>query len=85
MFHDVPSYSKILEGYRKLTPSGFRPLNPEMQDIIAEADKPKKRGKGENKVEKKTTDKERPYETVKPPTKRKAPTGALAAASKRRK
>lgn len=46
MFRDVPTSSKILEGYRKLTPSGPHELSEEMQVIIAEADKPKKGGGG---------------------------------------
>lgn len=69
MFRDVPSSRKMLEGYRKLTPSRFHPLTPEMQVIIAEADKPKKGGKGAKKGEKKTTDKEGPSATAKRPTK----------------
>lgn len=43
MFRDVPASSKILEGYRKLTHSGFRPLTLEMQATIDEADELKKR------------------------------------------
>lgn len=42
MFRDIPVSNNILEGYRKITPSGFRPVTPEMQAIIDEADKPKK-------------------------------------------
>ena len=66
--------SKILEGYRKLTPSGFRTLTPEVQAIIDEAEKPKKGGKSSKKGEKKIFDKEGPLVLAKPPTKQKAPT-----------
>lgn len=41
MFRDIPASSKILEGFRKLTPSGFRPLTPDMQATIDVTDKPK--------------------------------------------
>ncbi|CAI9260206.1 unnamed protein product [Lactuca saligna] len=58
MFRDVPAPSTILEGYCKLTPFGFRPLNPEIQATIDAADKPKKEGKGAKKGEKKTIVKE---------------------------
>ncbi|XP_023737211.1 uncharacterized protein LOC111885159 [Lactuca sativa] len=51
--------SKILEAYRKLPVSSFRPLTLEMQSIIDEVDKPKKGGhKGHKKVEKKQNAKE---------------------------
>lgn len=69
-FRDVPPSSTILEGYRKLTPSGPRELTEEMQLILAEADKPKKGGKGAKKGGKKTTDKDGSSTTVKPPTKK---------------
>ncbi|CAI9303807.1 unnamed protein product [Lactuca saligna] len=42
MFCDVPIASKILEGYQKLPVSGYRPLTPKMQTIIAKAYKPKR-------------------------------------------
>lgn len=45
MFIEVPPSSKILEGYRQLTPSGPLILTDEMQAVLAEDDKPKKRGK----------------------------------------
>ncbi|CAI9260924.1 unnamed protein product [Lactuca saligna] len=44
MFRDVPVARNILEAYQKLPVSRFRPLTPEMQSIIVEAYKPKKRG-----------------------------------------
>lgn len=45
MFQAVPPSSKILEGYRKLTPSGPRVLTDEMQAILAEANNLKKWGR----------------------------------------
>ncbi|CAI9298331.1 unnamed protein product [Lactuca saligna] len=50
MFRDVPGSSKILERYRKLNASGFRPLTLEMQAIIAEPEKPKKVGQKEQPI-----------------------------------
>lgn len=44
MFQAVPPSSKILEGYRKLTPSGPCVLTDEMQAILADADNLKKGG-----------------------------------------
>lgn len=44
MFRDVPPSSKLLEGYRKLTPSGPRELTDEMQAILTDAVEPKKMG-----------------------------------------
>ena len=53
MLRDVPTTSKILKGYRLIPALGFHPLTPEMQSIIAEANKPKKGGlKGRKKDEK---------------------------------
>ncbi|CAI9280388.1 unnamed protein product [Lactuca saligna] len=86
MFRDVPAARKILEGYRKLTPSGFRPLILEFQAILADADKPKKGDKGVKKGGKKSTDKEGSSATAKPPTKkRKPPAPSSIAAPKRQK
>lgn len=57
MFRDVPVASKILEAYRKVTASGFHPITPEMQAILAKADKTKKGGqKGGKKSETKQID-----------------------------
>ncbi|CAH1453977.1 unnamed protein product [Lactuca virosa] len=79
MFCDVPPTSKILEGYHALTPSGPRPLTDEFQSILAEADKPKKGGKGSKRHTKKDSTKERPSMAPKPPSqKRKAPTTSTA-------
>lgn len=85
MFHDVPASNKILKGYHKLTPSGFRPLTSKIHAIIDETDKHKKGGKGSKKREKKTVVKEGTSVTVKPPPKRKAPIGTSTAAPKMRK
>ncbi|CAI9276643.1 unnamed protein product [Lactuca saligna] len=86
LFHVVLASSKILEGFHKLTPSGFRPLTPEMQATIDATDKPKKRGKGSKKGEKKTAAKKGPSDTAKSSLKkRKAPTSSFIAIPKRRK
>lgn len=86
MFRDVPSSSKILEGFWELTPSGFRPLTLEMQATIDAADKPKKGGKGSKKGEKKTAAKEGPFDAAKPsPKKRKAPAASCTSIPKTRK
>lgn len=69
MFHDVPSSSKILEGYRKLTPSGAHPLNLKMKTIIVAANKPKKGEKGAKRGEEKSVDKEGPFGHVNIPKK----------------
>ncbi|CAI9281543.1 unnamed protein product [Lactuca saligna] len=53
MFRDVPASSKLLEGFRKIIPSGFRPLTPEMQVVLDTADKLKKGGNGLKKEVKK--------------------------------
>lgn len=72
MFRDVPTASKILEGFRKLAPSGFRTVTPEMQPILAEVDKPKKGGKkGKKKGEKKKGVQEGPSTQAQTPTKQK--------------
>nr|KAJ0221553.1 hypothetical protein LSAT_V11C200068730 [Lactuca sativa] len=55
MFRDVPPISKILEGYRALTPSGPHPLSDEFQAILPEADKAKKGGIGSKKATQKNT------------------------------
>ncbi|CAI9293870.1 unnamed protein product [Lactuca saligna] len=86
MFRDVPASSKILEGFRKPTPSGFRPLTPYMQAAIDVVDKPKKGGKGSKKGEKKIVTKEGPSGATKPSSKkRKAPAASFASTPKRRK
>ncbi|CAI9303705.1 unnamed protein product [Lactuca saligna] len=86
MFQDVPTLSKILEGFHKLTPSGFRPLTPEMQATLDDADKPKKGGTGSKKGVKKVTAMKGPYDATKPsPKKRKAPTTSSTVVLKRRK
>ncbi|CAH1413791.1 unnamed protein product [Lactuca virosa] len=80
MFRDVPPLSKVVEGYRTLTPSGPRPLTDEFQAILDEADKPMKGGKGSKRTTKKDSTKERTSEAPKPPSqKRKAPTTSTAA------
>ncbi|CAH1420789.1 unnamed protein product [Lactuca virosa] len=80
MFCDVPASSKILEGYRALKPSGFRPLNAEFQEILAEVDKGKKGGRGSKKTGKKDTSKEGPSKAAKlQPKKRKAPAASTVA------
>ena len=71
MFCIIPAASKILEAYRKLPVSTFRPLTGEMREIIAEADKPKKGGK------KKTT-KECPSTVAATSKKRKTKVGSSA-------
>ncbi|CAI9296931.1 unnamed protein product [Lactuca saligna] len=70
MFRDVPPTSKILEGYRAPTPSGPHPLSDEFQEILAEADKAKKGGRGSKKATQKDTAKEGPFEVSKPPSKK---------------
>ncbi|CAI9276629.1 unnamed protein product [Lactuca saligna] len=70
----------------KLTASGFCPLTPQMQALIAEVDKPKMGGqKGSKMGEKKTTDKEGPSATVKSTTKRKTKTVPSTSSPKKRK
>ena len=72
MFIDVPTASKILEGFRKLAPFGFCTITPELQAILAEADKTKKVGqKGKKKGEKKKRAQEGPSAQAQTPTKRK--------------
>ncbi|CAH1412969.1 unnamed protein product [Lactuca virosa] len=85
MFRDVPPSSKILEGYRTITPSGPRPLTDEFQEILAEADKAKKGGRGSKKATKKDSAKEGTSEAVKPPTKKRNTHSTSTAAPKRRK
>ncbi|CAI9270017.1 unnamed protein product [Lactuca saligna] len=86
MFQDIPASSKILEGFRKLTTSGFCPLTPEMQASIDAADKPNKGGEGSKKGEKRTAVKEGPSGATKPsPKKRKAPEASSTSTPKRRK
>ncbi|CAI9282322.1 unnamed protein product [Lactuca saligna] len=53
MFWEVPASTIILDRFHKLTPSGFRPLTPEMKETLDAADKLKKGGKGSNKGVKK--------------------------------
>nr|KAJ0187652.1 hypothetical protein LSAT_V11C900486190 [Lactuca sativa] len=85
MFRDVPLSSKILEGYRGVTPSCPLPLSDEFQVILVEADKAKKGGKGSMKATKKVTMKEGPSEAVKSPYKKRKAPAASTAALKRRK
>nr|KAJ0217103.1 hypothetical protein LSAT_V11C300137390 [Lactuca sativa] len=73
MLRDVPPTSKVLESYHIIHASGFGPLTPEIQLIIAEAYKRKKGGnKGSKKVENKKGDNEGPSEPPNTPKKQKA-------------
>nr|KAJ0188191.1 hypothetical protein LSAT_V11C900483250 [Lactuca sativa] len=85
MFRGVPPSSKILEGYRSLTPSRPRPLNDEFQAILAEVDKTKKGGRGSKKATKKDTANEGPSGDAKPRSKKRKAPAASTAAPKRRK
>ncbi|CAI9278326.1 unnamed protein product [Lactuca saligna] len=85
MFRDVPPSSKILEGYRALTPSGPHPLFDEFQFILAEADKAKKGGRGSKKKNKKVTTKEGASEAEKSPSKKRKAPATSTVAPKRRK
>ena len=85
MFCDYPPPSKILEGYRVLTPSGPRSLSDEFQVILAEADKAKKGGIGSKKATTKDTMQEGPSEAVKPPSKKRKDPAGSTAAPKRKK
>lgn len=49
MFRDVLDSCKLLEGFRKLTPSGFRPLTPEVQAVLDTADNRTKEKRGQKK------------------------------------
>lgn len=85
MFRDVPASNKILEGYHKLNPFGFRPVTPEMQVILTEADKPKKgEQKGGKKGKKKKGAQEGPSGQAQTPKKRKFK-GVVPSTPKRRK
>ncbi|CAI9265409.1 unnamed protein product [Lactuca saligna] len=77
---DIPTSSKILKIHCTLTPSGPRPLTNEFQAILAEADKPKKGGKGSKKPVKTDSTKEGPSAATKPPShKQKAPNTSTTA------